>query len=296
MRFGVDLGGTKIELMALDQKGQCCYRRRIATPQQNYAATVAAITTLVTDAEAQLGQTARVGICIPGTLSPDHGRVKNANSTCLIGQLLDQDLQQALGRPVQLANDADCFTLSETTDGAAQGANCVFGVILGTGVGGGITHNGQLLNGPNRIAGEWGHNPLPWSDPQQDPPLPCYCGKQGCIETFLSGPGLSQHYALQTGQSAITAEQIVAQAAAGDPEAQQVVDVYCDRLARGLASVINLLDPDVVVLGGGLSNIEALYQQIPARWGRYIFSDSVNTRLVAAQHGDASGVRGAAWL
>lgn len=296
MRFGIDLGGTKIELMALDQDGQCCYRRRVSTPQQNYAATVAAITTLVTDTEAQLGQTAQVGICIPGTLSPDHGRVKNANSTCLIGKRLDHDLQQALARPVRLANDADCFTLSEAINGAAQGANCVFGVILGTGVGGGIVHNGQLLSGPNRIAGEWGHNPLPWSDPQQDPALPCYCGKQGCLETFLSGPGLSQHHALLTGQAAITPEQIISQAAASEPKAQQTFEDYCDRLARGLASVINVLDPDVVVLGGGLSNIDTLYQQVPARWGRYIFSDSVNTRLVAAQHGDASGVRGAAWL
>ncbi len=296
MRIGVDLGGTKIEIVALDNTGQRCWNRRVATPQGDYRATVAAIVDLVREAEQQTGQANRIGVCIPGTLSPDHGLVKNANSTCLIGQPLDRDLQQLLGRQVTLANDADCFALSEATDGAGQGANTVFGVILGTGVGGGIVHQGQLLSGPNGIAGEWGHNPLPWSDPLRDSALPCYCGKRGCLETYLSGPGLSQQHALLTGLPTAPAEQIIQQLDQGEPLAQRVFDQYCDRLARGLASVINLLDPDLIVLGGGLSNIQRLYNEIPRRWGQYVFSDRVNTQLAAAQHGDASGVRGAAWL
>ncbi|MEH6823359.1 MAG: ROK family protein [Motiliproteus sp.] len=296
LRIGIDLGGTKIEILALDQHGNRCWNRREATPQGDYSATVAAITQLVLEAEAALGQTGSVGIAIPGTLSADTGGVKNANSTCLIGRPLDQDLQRALKRPVRLANDADCFALSEATDGAAQGATSVFGVILGTGVGGGIVIRGQLLAGANAIAGEWGHNPLPWSDPQQDPALPCYCGKQGCIETYLSGPGLSLQHALLTRHSPISAKQIMHQVDAAEPRAQTAFEHYCDRLARSLASVINLLDPEVIVLGGGLSNIHALYHQIPARWGAYVFSDRVNTRLKPALHGDASGVRGAAWL
>ncbi len=296
MRIGVDLGGTKIEIVALDNTGQRCWNRRVATPQGDYRATVAAIVDLVREAEQQTGQANRIGVCIPGTLSPDHGLVKNANSTCLIGQPLDRDLQQLLGRQVTLANDADCFALSEATDGAGQGANTVFGVILGTGVGGGIVHQGQLLSGPNGIAGEWGHNPLPWSDPLRDSALPCYCGKRGCLETYLSGPGLSQQHALLTGLPTAPAEQIIQQLDQGEPLAQRVFDQYCDRLARGLASVINLIDPDLIVLGGGLSNIQRLYNEIPRRWGQYVFSDRVNTQLAAAQHGDASGVRGAAWL
>ncbi|MEH6471570.1 MAG: ROK family protein [Halopseudomonas sp.] len=296
MRIGVDLGGTKIEILALDARGKDCYRHRIATPQGDYPATISAITQLVLDAEAKLQQTATVGICIPGTLSPDNGLIKNANSTCLIGQPLDQDLQRSLKRPLRLANDADCLALSEACDGAAREADSVFGVILGTGVGGGIVYQGQLLSGPNGIAGEWGHNPLPWMDPQQDPALPCYCGKQGCIETYLSGPGFSQHHALVSGHPAIDAQQIMADVEAKQPQAMASFDRYCDRLARGLACVINMLDPDAIVLGGGLSNIASLYSEIPARWDAYVFSDRVNTRLVAAQHGDASGVRGAAWL
>lgn len=296
LRIGVDLGGTKIELLALDQHGKRCWNRRVATPQGDYAATVAAITQLVFEAEAALGQTGSFGIAIPGTLSADSGRVKNANSTCLIGRPLDQDLQHALKRPVRLANDADCFALSEATDGAAQGATSVFGVILGTGVGGGIVIRGRLLAGTNGIAGEWGHNPLPWADPQQDPALLCYCGKRGCIETYLSGPGFSQLHALLTDRPRISVEQIMRRFEAADPQAQQTFELYCDRLARSLASVINLLDPEVIVLGGGLSNIAALYSEIPARWGAYVFSDRVNTRLKPALHGDASGVRGAAWL
>ncbi len=296
LRIGVDLGGTKIEILALDSSGKRCWSRRVATPQGDYAATLAAITRLVLDAESALGQTASVGVCIPGTLSADNGRIKNANSTCLIGQPLDRDLERSLQRSIRLANDADCFALSEACDGAAAGAANVFGVILGTGVGGGIILGGQLLAGPNGIAGEWGHNPLPWADPQQDPALPCYCGKRGCIETYLSGPGLSQHYALLSGQAPLRVEQIIQAVAAGDPRAIQALEYYADRLARSLACVINLLDPQVIVLGGGLSNIAALYSEIPARWGAYVFSDRVNTLLRPALHGDASGVRGAAWL
>ena len=310
MRIGVDLGGTKIELCALsDDQTAPLLRRRVATPQGDYHATVDAIRTLVYQAEAELGCQASVGVCIPGTLSPDHGRVKNANSVCLIDQPLDRDLQQALQRPVRLANDADCFALSEASDGVGAGATTVFGVILGTGVGGGIVHCGRLLSGPNRIAGEWGHNPLPWRDSKSEPALPCYCGKRGCIETYLSGPGFARHYQQTIDQLAIdhqlhgtnhppslTAEQIVARADAGEPQAQQALERYCDQLARSLAGVINLLDPERIVLGGGLSNIDPLYQRVPELWEGYVFSDKVNTQLLKAQHGDASGVRGAAWL
>jgi len=296
LRIGIDLGGTKIEILALDSDGTSCWSRRIATPQGDYAATLAAITALVVEAESALGQTASVGICIPGTLSADSGRIKNANSTCLIGQPLDRDLEQSLQRKIRLANDADCFALSEARDGAAVGATHMFGVILGTGVGGGIVAGGQLLAGPNGIAGEWGHNPLPWADPRHDPALPCYCGKQGCIETYLSGPGFSQQHAILSDLIPIGAEQIIQAVAAGNPTAVTAFEHYADRLARSLACVINLLDPQVIVLGGGLSNITALYKEIPARWGAYVFSDRVNTLLKPALHGDASGVRGAAWL
>ncbi|WP_421866251.1 ROK family protein [Motiliproteus sp.] len=295
MRIGIDLGGTKIEIAALDPQGQRCYGQRIATPAGDYLATVGAIVELVQTAESELGQASSIGVCIPGTLSPDHGRVKNANSTCLIGQPLDKDLQKRLKRPVRLANDADCFTLSEAIDGAGQGAQSVFGVILGTGVGGGIVHRQQLLSGPNRIAGEWSHNPLPWLSEQDQPARHCYCGKHGCIETYLSGPGLSADHQQRHGER-LSVEQLVRQAGAGNLQAQESLGRYYDRLARSLASVINLLDPDLIVLGGGLSNIEQLYNEIPARWGDYVFSDRVNTRLAAALHGDASGVRGAAWL
>ena len=296
MRIGIDLGGTKIEIIALDATGATLWNQRVATPVGDYSATVSTIVELIQQAEQALQQQGRVGVCIPGTLSPDHGRVKNANSTCLIGQSLNQDLEQALKRPVRLANDADCFALSEASDGAGAGADTVFGVILGTGVGGGIVHQGRLLNGPNRIAGEWGHNPLPWFNPDLDPALPCYCGKLGCIETYLSGPGFSQHHARLSHQDTIAVEQIMANAEQGDAVALQAFGDYCDRLARGLASVINLLDPQVIVLGGGLSNIKQLYREIPVRWSDYVFSDRVNTRLERAKFGDASGVRGAAWL
>lgn len=295
MQIGIDLGGTKIEIAVLDPQGRRSYSQRVATPTGDYLATLEAIIELVETAEQQLGQQGSVGICIPGTLSPDHGRVKNANSTCLIGQPLDKDLQHRLKRPIRLANDADCFALSEAIDGAGQGAKTVFGVILGTGVGGGIVYRQQLLSGPNRIAGEWGHNPLPWPREDDLPSLPCYCGKHGCIETYLSGPGLSAQH-LQRHDQRLSAEQLVAHAESGERQAQDSLGRYYDQLARSLASVINLLDPEVIVLGGGLSNVKRLYTEIPARWNDYVFSDQVNTRLAAAQHGDASGVRGAAWL
>lgn len=296
MRIGIDLGGTKIELRALDNSGHELLRQRIDTPVGDYEATLDAIVDLITRAETQLAQTGSIGICIPGAISPDTGLIKNANSVCLIGHPLNLDLEQRLQRFVRTANDADCFTLSETTDGAGQDCAQVFGVILGTGVGGGICINGQLLSGPNAIAGEWGHNPLPWSTHADSPKPSCYCGKQGCIETYLSGPGFCQQYQLLSKQSLNRTEAIMALSRQGDAVAKQAFETYCDRLARSLATVINVIDPSIVVLGGGLSNISELYEEIPKRWGQYVFSDQVNTLLKQAQHGDASGVRGAAWL
>jgi fructokinase len=290
LRLGIDLGGSKIELIAL-KNGQQRLRQRIATPQGDYRQTLASIAGLVEHAERELGMHGSVGIGIPGNRSPDHGRIKNANSTCLIGHDLQGDLEQLLHRPVRLANDADCLALSEASDGAGAGANSVFGVILGTGVGGGLVIHGRLLGGPNAIAGEWGHNPLPWRRHADGASRRCYCGQDDCIETFLSGPGWAARSGLQ-----LDAGGIVAAADAGNPAAQQAVALYCDQLARGLASVINLLDPHVIVLGGGLSNIAALYAQVPPLLQRYVFSDQVNTRLLPAKYGDSSGVRGAAWL
>lgn len=289
-RFGIDLGGTKTEIIALQGSDERL-RRRLPTPQGDYAATLQTIAQLVRQAEHELGSSGSVGIGIPGTRSPDHGRIKNANSVCLIGQDLQGDLEQLLQRPIRLANDADCFTLSETSDGAGAGADSVFGVILGTGVGGGIVIHGRLLGGPNAIAGEWGHNALPWRCPADGPSRRCYCGLDDCIETFLSGPGWAVRSAL-----GLTAEQLASAAQAGEPAAQQALQHYCEQLARSLASVINILDPQVIVLGGGLSNIPALYQQVPPLLVRHVFSDQVNTRLLPASHGDSSGVRGAAWL
>lgn len=289
-RFGIDLGGTKTEIIALQGSDERL-RRRLPTPQGDYAATLQTIAQLVRQAEHELGSSGSVGIGIPGTRSPDHGRIKNANSVCLIGQDLQGDLEQLLQRPIRLANDADCFTLSEASDGAGAGADSVFGVILGTGVGGGIVIHGRLLGGPNAIAGEWGHNALPWRCPADGPSRHCYCGLDDCIETFLSGPGWAARSAL-----GLTAEQLAKAAQAGEPAAQQALQHYCEQLARSLASVINILDPQVIVLGGGLSNIPALYQQVPPLLVRHVFSDQVNTRLLPARHGDSSGVRGAAWL
>lgn len=294
MRIGIDLGGTKIEVIALDSAGVTQYQTRVPTPKGDYAATLQAMVELVVQVESELGVSASVGVGIPGAVSHKTGRVKNANSTWLIGEDLQGDLQSRLNRPVQLANDANCFALSEAVDGAAQGAEVVFGVIIGTGCGGGVVVNGQILNGVNAIGGEWGHNPLPWHTPA-DELLDCYCGLQGCNETFLSGSGLQRHYQQRTGLDK-TAQQIVTLSEQGDVAAKQLMDDYIVWLAKGLASVINVVDPDIIVLGGGMSNIERLYREVPEIWHHWVFSDQVNTRLVAPKFGDSSGVRGAAWL
>jgi fructokinase len=295
VRIGVDLGGTKIEVAALDRTGTAMARRRVRTPGRDYPAAVATIRDLVLAVEAELGRICTVGIAMPGAISPATGLVKNANSTCLIGHRLDRDVAAALARDVRLANDADCFALSEAVDGAAAGARSVFGVILGTGVGGGIVIGGRLLAGVNAIAGEWGHNPLPWPDESERPGPRCYCGKSACIESFLSGPALAADHHRVTGLRQ-SAEAIAQAAGVGDDLAAASLARYADRLARGLATVVNIIDPEVIVLGGGLSRIASLYRDVPALWGRYIFSDSVATRLVPPRHGDSSGVRGAAWL
>lgn len=294
-RIGIDLGGTKIEGAAVDASGSVWVRRRLATPAQDYDATIGAIISLVAGIEQEIGATAPVGIGIPGAVSPITGLVKNANSSWLIGRPLQRDIEAALGRPARLANDANCFTLSEATDGAAAGMETVFGVILGTGVGGGLALSGQILVGANAIAGEWGHNPLPWPAPDEVPGPPCYCGRSGCIESFLSGPAFAADHRRRTGES-LSAPEIAEAAGSGDPGCRASLDRYLHRLARGLASVINLIDPDAVVLGGGLSGISALYDNVPRLWTRYIFSDRVVTRLLPPVHGDSSGVRGAAWL
>ncbi len=291
MRIGVDLGGSKIELIALDGSGREAFRRRVPTPQGDYAGTLCAVTDLVHEAERELGARASIGIGMPGALSLASGRVKNANSTCLNGRPLKEDLEAALGREVRLANDANCFALSEAVDGAGQGAAVVFGVILGTGVGGGIVVHGRVLTGPNAIAGEWGHNPLPLPL-EADLPLPrCYCGRRGCIETYLSGPGLARDSG-----TGLDAPEIVARAAQGDVRCEAAMARYEERLARSLAGVINILDPDVIVLGGGISNVARLYAHLPELLRPHVFSDQVTTRLARHAHGDSSGVRGAAWL
>ncbi|RKZ53196.1 MAG: fructokinase [Candidatus Parabeggiatoa sp. nov. 3] len=295
LRIGVDLGGTKIEVIALDKLGETLARERVPTPQGDYGATVLAIADLVVRVEGRLGAESLVGVAMPGALSPATGLIKNANSTCLIGQPLDRDLSAILQRQVKLSNDANCFALSEAVDGAAAGAAVVFGVIIGTGTGGGVVVNRMVLEGPNAIAGEWGHNPLPWPLAEELPGPSCYCGKSGCIETFLSGPGMVRDFQAMSGLSK-TPFDIVALADAGDQGAAACLSRYVDRLARGLASIINVLDPNVIVLGGGMSNIERLYTEVPRLWGRYVFSDRVDTVLRRAKHGDSSGVRGAAWL
>ncbi len=295
MRIGVDLGGTKIEAIALGEDGAVLGRRRIATPRGDYGATLAAVAELVAALEGGLARQASVGVGIPGAISPASGLVKNANSTWLIGRPFNRDLSAALGREVRIENDANCFALSEAIDGAAAGASPVFGVILGTGVGGGIVIDGRPLVGRQAIAGEWGHNPLPWPNGNERPGPLCYCGRHGCIETFLSGPGLARDYAA-AGGATLPAEQVTARAAAGEAAAEATLQRYEDRLARGLAAVINLLDPEVIVLGGGLSNLSRLYRALPERLPDYVFSDRVDTRVVPPKHGDASGVRGAAWL
>jgi fructokinase len=294
-RIGIDLGGTKIEAAALGDDGTVRARRRVPTPRDDYPATLRSIVGLVEDLERELGSPAVVGVGMPGTISPATGLVKNANSVWLNGRPLADDLRRTLSRPLRFANDANCFALSEAVDGAAAGAGAVFGVIVGTGTGGGVVVNGRIWTGPNAIAGEFGHNPLPWPNLDEGPGPQCYCGKTGCIETYLSGPGLARDHERASGQ-ALDAAEIAARAAAGEAAAEATLRRYEDRMARALASVINILDPDVVVLGGGLSNLARLYEAVPRRWARYVFSDRVDTRLVSPRHGDSSGVRGAAWL
>ena len=291
MRIGIDLGGTKIEALALDDAGVEIGRRRSATPQGDYEGL--AMVEHVTALESETGRRGSIGVCMPGAESLATGLIKNANSVCLIGKPLASDLAAALARPVRLANDANCFTLSEATDGAAAGADMVFGVILGTGVGGGCVVDGRILAGVNGICGEWGHNPLPWPTDDERPGPPCYCGREGCVETYLSGSGLARDYARDGNTEP---SEIARRAAAGEAAAKAAVERYCDRLARALSTVINIFDPHVIVLGGGMSNIDALYGEVLGRWGSYVFSDRVDTRLVPAKYGDASGVRGAAWL
>jgi fructokinase len=295
VRIGVDLGGTKIEIAAFDPAGTALVRRRIPSPAHDYDAVVEAVAGLVRDVERELGVRATIGVGTPGAASRATGHIKNANSTVLIGRPFGKDLERRLERPVRLANDANCFALSEAADGAGAGSAVVFGAILGTGVGGGIVVDGRALTGRNAIAGEWGHNPLPWSG-RSDLPLPaCYCGKSGCIETYLSGPALERDHASHA-SAPLPARDVALAAAARDVAARASLERYAHRLARALASVINILDPDVVVLGGGLSNIEMLYERVPALMGPYVFSDVIETRIVRAAHGDSSGVRGAAWL
>lgn len=294
-RIGVDLGGSKIEVVALDEAGRTLFRERAATPAGDYVATLDTIAALVARCEAAIGGHATVGVGTPGSLSPATGLIRNANSTCLNGRALDRDLARRLGREVRTANDANCFAMSEATDGAGAGARCVFGVILGTGIGGGIVVDGRLLQGANAIAGEWGHTPLPLPG-ADDLPLPaCYCGRSGCIETYLSGPGMAADHARRTGLT-LDAREIAAEAESGGQCSEATMERYERRLARALAGIINVLDPDVIVLGGGLSRLDRLYRNVPLLWGEWVFSDVVATRLEPARHGDASGVRGAAWL
>ena len=292
-RIGVDLGGTKIEVLALTADGTEALRRRIDTPR-GYPATIEAIAQLVRQAEAELGTTASVGVGIPGVISPATGRVKNANSVVLNGHPFDVDLAGVLGREIRVENDANCFALSEATDGAGAGQDVVFGVILGTGCGAGIVAGGQVLRGRHRVAGEWGHNPLPW--PQGEDEVPgneCWCGQRGCLETYVAGPALARDC---DGPAATDASGLPGRAAGGDARARAALERHADRLARGLAQVVNLLDPDVIVLGGGLSNMDHLYAELPVRLPRHAFSDTITTPIVRNRHGDSSGVRGAAWL
>lgn len=295
MRIGIDLGGTKIEGIALDEHGHELARERVSTPQADYTGCLAAIRRLVEGFERRFDARGSVGVGIPGAISPATGRVKNANSTWLIGKPLHEDLCDTLARPVRIANDANCFAVSEATDGAGEGAEVVFGVIVGTGTGAGIAVRGAVLTGPNAIAGEWGHNPLPAPTGPQRPGPPCYCGRTGCIETYLSGPGLVRDHRAHGGPEA-DARAIASAAERADPTAEATLARYEERMARALAGVINILDPDVIVLGGGVSNIQRLYGNVPKLWGEHVFSDRVDTQLRPPVHRDSSGVRGAAWL
>lgn len=295
MRLGIDLGGTKIEIIALGDDGRELLRRRVPTPRGDYGATLQAVASLVQEAEAALQMTGSVGVGMPGSESILTGHIRNANSTCLIGQPLGRDLEALLQRPVRLANDANCFALSEAMDGAGRGARCVFGVILGTGVGGGVVIDRHVLTGANAIAGEWGHNPLPLPSGDDLPLPPCYCGRTGCTEAYLSGPALAADHRRHTGQT-LTASEIDRRAADGDAGCEASLQRYEERLGRALAGVINLLDPQVIVIGGGLSNMQRLYRNLPDTCRPHIFSDAFSTKFLPPKHGDSSGVRGAAWL
>ncbi|MGB0697765.1 MAG: ROK family protein [Parvibaculales bacterium] len=292
MRFGLDLGGTKMEAVLLNEAGEIVWRQRRPTPSENYEAIIETIAELVGEADRESTQEISIGIGMPGSLSPKTGLVRNSNTQCLNGRPIQQDLESKLARQVRLANDANCFALSEATDGAGAGAQSVFGVIIGTGCGGGLVFNGELQNGANSIGGEWGHNPLAAPRAEELPGPPCYCGRHGCNEVWISGSGFARDHEAIAGEK-LTAEQIIASDSAA---AKASFERLCDRIARALGAVINVVDPDVIVLGGGLSNVDALYTHIPEIWDAYIFSDVIETRLVKNKHGDASGVRGAAWL
>jgi fructokinase len=294
-RLGIDLGGTKIEIVALDADGRGLLRRRIPTPKDDYEATVAAVFRLVEESERELGGHGTVGVGTPGSLSRATGLLRGSNSVCLNGRPIRRDLEALLAREVRIDNDANCFALSEATDGAAQGAAVVHGVIVGTGVGSGVVVHGRVLQGANGIAGEWGHNPLPWPRDDERPGHACYCGRRGCIETWLSGPAIERDHREATGEH-LDAKGIASGAAAGDRKCEATLARYEERFARAIAHVINLLDPDVIVLGGGMSNVDRLYTNVPKRWAPWVFSDRVDTKLVRNVHGDSSGVRGAAWL
>ena len=295
MRIGIDLGGTKIEAAAFAEGGAEVFRRRVATPRGDYDATLRAVQALVAEAVRRAGR-GTVGVGTPGAISPATGVVKNANSTWLNGRPLRTDLERVLAREVRVANDANCFALSEAVDGAGRGARVVFGVIVGPGPGGGVVVDGRVLTGPNAIAGEWGHNPLPWPRDDERPGPPCYCGKSGCVETFLSGPGMSRDAPGAATGEALGPAAIAARAAAGDAACAATLERYADRMARSLATLVNVLDPDVVVLGGGMSTLSVLYDAVPRLWGRWVFSDRVDTVLRPPVHGGSGGVRGAAWL
>jgi fructokinase len=295
MRIGIDLGGTKIEALAIDDEGIELARHRVATPRDDYEGTIMAMVGLVRRLEEETGKTGTVGAGIPGSLSRMTGLVKNANSTWLNGHPLDRDLAAALGREVRMANDANCLAVSEATDGAAAGARVVFGVILGTGCGGGVAICGRVHDGPNGVAGEWGHNPLPWPKPEEYPGPACYCGKRGCLEMWISGTGIALDYANATGRR-LSTQEIVRDSESGEAQAVAAMERFEDRLARGLAQVINILDPDVIVVGGGVSSVKHIYEGVPKRLPGYVFGGEVSTPFVQAKYGDSSGVRGAAWL
>ncbi len=296
MRIGIDLGGTKIEGIALDSKGNELARLRIPTPKGDYQGTLKAIESVVTELETRTGRTGSVGMGIPGTISPATGLIKNSNSTSLIGHPMSEDLTTLLKRPVRLSNDANCFAVSEATDGSGTGFDLVFGVIVGTGVGGGLVFKGEVHSGINGISGEWGHINMPWMSAEESPGPDCYCGKNGCVETFLSGPGMENDYRTLGGDKDHKAQDIVELASNGDARANETLDRYENRLARGLATIITLIDPDVIILGGGISNIDRIYENVPKIWQYWAFSDRTDTPLLQNTHGDSSGVRGAAWL